>query len=160
MDPVILLPSSLASLLLLAFATSGYAEPQDAAPPPPGTIRSTLRIQRVIVRVPTAAVSTAGAPVRALPPINWVERRADRCVPMSSLASAAITRPDSVDLTLTGGRRLRARLGDDCPALDFYQGFYLRPTSDGMVCASRDSIRSRSGGQCRIEGFRALVPGR
>jgi hypothetical protein len=32
--------------------------------------------------------------------------------------------------------------------------------ADRKVCASRDSIRSRSGGECRIASFRALVPAR
>ncbi|GAA0733061.1 hypothetical protein [Sphingomonas japonica] len=116
--------------------------------------------QRIVIRVPrltAARTSMANAP---LPPIRWVERDTDRCIAASSLAGAAVTRPDSVDLVLSGGRRLRANLGSACPALDFYNGFYLRPTSDGMVCARRDAFRSRSGGECRIEAFRALVPAR
>jgi len=95
-----------------------------------------------------------------LPPIRWVEKKADKCVPAIDLAAAAITGTDSVDLVLNGGKRLRARFGADCPALDFYSGFYVKMTNDGKVCARRDSIRSRSGGECRIESFRALVPAR
>jgi len=45
-----------------------------------------------------------------------------------------------------------------CPALDFYSGFYLRPSADGQVCADRDTVHARSGGQCGIERFRTLVP--
>ncbi|MFV0623988.1 hypothetical protein ACBY01_08275 [Sphingomonas sp. ac-8] len=122
-------------------------------------MRTEVRIQRIIMRVPRMDVTPA-ASMRALPAITWVEKRADRCVPVDELAAVSITRPDSVDLMLTGGKRLRARLEDDCPSLDFYSGFYLKPTADGKFCASRDTIRSRSGGQCRVASFRMLVPSR
>ena len=51
--------------------------------------------------------------------------------------------------------RVRAKIDDDCPAIDFYGGFYLQPEDD-RVCAKRDEIRSRMGGSCRIERFRSL----
>jgi len=53
--------------------------------------------------------------------------------------------------------RGRAQLDEDCPALDFYNGFYLTP-QNGKVCAKRDDIHSRMGRSCRIERFRRLVP--
>lgn len=81
-------------------------------------------------------------------------------MPLAALAGAAITQPDSVDLFLRGGARLRARLDDDCPALDYYSGFYVRPTADGQVCERRDSLHTRAGGQCTIERFRSLQPDR
>lgn len=135
-------------------------EPQASQQPGRVVGQVTVR-QRVIIRVPAMPVSrTSLAPTPALPPIVWVERDAPKCVPASALSAASILRPDSVDLVLTGGKRLRARLGDECPALDFYSGVYLKRTRDGMICADRDMIRSRSGGECRIENFRRLVPRR
>ena len=56
------------------------------------------------------------------------------------------------------GGRIRARLGSTCPALDYYSGFYITPGSDGFVCAEREVIRSRVGGQCEIDGFLSLRP--
>ena len=69
-----------------------------------------------------------------------------------------ITNPKEVDLVLTGGKRIRAKLGKDCRPLGFYQGFYLRPTQDGMICADRDAIKVRSGASCPIDDFKLLVP--
>jgi hypothetical protein len=152
-------PKSVSALLLLTLAAPMAGAQQRVGAPQGGMVRTEVRIQRIIVRVPRMDVTPAAAS-RALPAITWVEKRTDRCVPVANLAAVSITRPDSVDLLLAGGKRLRARLEDDCPTLDFYSGFYLKPTSDGMVCASRDSIRSRSGGQCRISSFRMLVPSR
>ncbi|HCB77015.1 MAG TPA: hypothetical protein DEP91_12740 [Sphingomonas bacterium] len=151
-------------LLTLSLPPDPGFQAQVARAPAPGT-RTMIRIERhMVVRVPRmslapslAAPASAAAP---LPPISWTERKAEQCVPVAALAGASITRPDSVDLVLSGGRRMRARLGDDCPALGFYSGFYIRPPADGQICARRDSIRSRSGGECRIEGLRALIPSR
>jgi len=152
------------ALLLLALpgaAQRRVSNPQQAAPQGAVTVRTEVRIQRMVVRVPRAPISPASfsAP-RPLPPIQWVEKHADRCVPIQDLAAVTVSRPDSVDLLLNGGKRLRARLADDCAAVDFYAGLYFKPTGDGRMCASRDVIRSRSGGQCRIAQFRALVPAR
>lgn len=107
--------------------------------------------RRVIIRVP------AGPPPKATR-IRWVEKKGPKCIPLTGLAAAAITRPDAVDLVLRGGTRLRAQLADECPAIDYYSGFYLLPSADGMVCADRDAIHSRAGGRCQIERFRTLVP--
>jgi hypothetical protein len=63
---------------------------------------------------------------------------------------------NSVDLIFRDRSRIRARLERSCPALDYYHGFYLSPTKDGQICADRDTIRSRMGGQCGIDKFRSL----
>lgn len=125
-----------------------------------GTRMAQVRIQQhIVIRVPRPdAIRRVSTPAAPLPPIAWVERDADKCVQMNRLAGAAITRSDSVDLVLVGGKRVRAKLGKECPALDFYSGFYVRPTKDGMVCAKRDTFRSRAGGECRIKAFRTLIP--
>lgn len=111
--------------------------------------------ERIVVRIQRAAPA---APLPSAPVL--VEKKAPKCIAMDTLAGALITRPGYVDLVVAGGRRLRAHLGDDCPGIDFYGGFYLKPTRDGKVCAGRDAVRARSGGQCRIERFRTLVPAR
>lgn len=155
--------------LLLAATTALLLPPlppgdgRKATPASVGVTRvAQVRIQQhFVIRVPRPdTVRRLSAPAAPLPPIAWVEKDADKCVKMQSLAGATITRPDSVDLFLSGGKRLRAKLGDECPALDFYTGFYVKPTKDGMICAKRDVFRSRAGGECRIKAFRTLIPQR
>ena len=112
--------------------------------------------QRIVVRVPRLPDPPAPreqAPQRAP---EWKEKKAEKCVAINTIAAASVTRIDSVDLITATGRRLRARFDDDCRAIDFYAGFYLRRTVDGMLCARRDAIRSRSGDFCRIEAFKIL----
>lgn len=152
--------------LTLATAPTLAAEPQQSrtapAPPPRMTVTSVTVQQRMVIRVPRLPIGRtpiAGA-ATALPPLRWSEKKTGKCVPVGQLAAATIAGPDSVDLLLNGGKRIRARFDDDCRALDFYSGFYVKMPSDGNVCASRDVIHSRSGGECRIRSFRALVPTR
>jgi hypothetical protein len=64
---------------------------------------------------------------------------------------------EQVDFLLGNGVRVRAKFDERCPALDFYGGFYLK-TEDQRLCAGRDAVRSRMGGDCTIERFKHLVP--
>lgn len=116
------------------------------------TIRQ--RMERVIVRIRTPR-SAAPAPAQ-----RWKEKKGPRCMATDAIAGAAVTQGDAVDFVLKGGTRLRAHLEDDCPALDYYGGFYLAPTADRKICADRDSIHARSGGECEITRLRTLVPDR
>lgn len=154
-------PLPIPFFLLSLFVTPLEAA-QDRSAPRQGTVRTTVRIQQhIIVRVPRVSLPRQPIAYPApLPPISWTERRAAECVPVQTLAGASVTRSDSVDLLLAGGKRMRARFNADCPTIDFYAGLYVRPASDGQLCARRDSVRSRSGGECRIETFSALVPTR
>ena len=110
--------------------------------------------QRVVVRVPR--MESPRAPM--LPPIEWKEKKGPACVPVSELGGAIVTARDRIDLVMRGGKRVRAQLDDDCPGVDFYRGFYLKPAADGMVCAGRDVVRARSGAKCPVKRFRKLVP--
>ena len=103
----------------------------------------------MIIRVPVRPLRTTE--------FEWVERKGPRCLPASVIRSALLTGPDHVDLVLAQKQRIRATFDDDCPALDFYGGFYLK-TEDEQVCARRDSVHSRMGVSCRIARFRHLVP--
>jgi hypothetical protein len=121
-------------------------------PPDAGQAYAQVTIhERIIIRVPT----------RTPPPrqtVTYVERKAAKCQPMKDIAASAVVKPDHIDIIYRGGLRLRAELENACPALEFYGGFYIQPTRDGQICAGRDAIRSRSGGECQIKRFRKLVP--
>lgn len=89
---------------------------------------------------------------------DWKEKKAPKCIAMSMVGGISISRPDSIDLVLRGNQFIRARLEKGCPSIDFYSGFYLKPTKDGRLCEDRDTIHSRTGGACLIDKFHTLVP--
>lgn len=119
-----------------------------AATGAPGERVTSLVVQdQLIIRVP----------VRPPPGrFEWVERGGPRCIVAGAIRGAYLAGSDHVDFLTRQGRRVRAEFADDCPALDFYEGFYLNP-EDHLVCAGRDVIRSRIGGSCRIKSFHLLV---
>lgn len=111
----------------------------------------TLR-SRITIRIQAAQSASP------IPFIELKEKRGPKCVPMANILGAAVIAGNSVDFILRGGTRVRAKFESDCPALDFYSGFYLTPGADGQVCADRDAVHSRAGGECSIDKFRTLVP--
>ena len=89
--------------------------------------------------------------------IEWKESKGPKCLDSGRIAGAMLSGPSSIDFVLTDRRRFRAQMDNECPALDFYKGFYLQP-DDERICAKREFVRSRVGGSCRIERFRSLKP--
>ncbi|MBS0480058.1 MAG: hypothetical protein JSR79_12260 [Proteobacteria bacterium] len=133
--------------LLMTLATAASAPLAPAFGEPAGQTSITGRI---VIRVEST--------MRAIPaPVRWVEKSGPKCVTASQLAGAIVNGTDSVDLVLKGGDRVRALLDDDCTALGYYGGFYLKTASDGQVCARRDTIRTRSGDSCAIGKFKRLI---
>ena len=119
----------------------------------PGTVNSVTRLviqDEVILRVPVQ-------PHPVAPQIAWVERKGPKCIPAFAIRRAMLSGPEQVDFILANRARVRAEFDEDCPALDFYGGFYLQPADD-RLCAGRDAVHSRIGGSCTIERFKHLVP--
>lgn len=143
------------ALLMMAAAIAAQGSPR-RMPGPDGSFeiaQMTIR-SRITVRIQSG-------PDPAPPPfLELREKKGPRCVPMATIAGAAVIAGNSVDFILRGGGRVRARFNSNCPALDFYSGFYLTPGSDGRVCADRDAVHSRAGGECAIDKFRTLAPKR
>ena len=92
-----------------------------------------------------------------LPEIEWVEKKGPKCVPVAAIQRALLSGSEQVDFILENRARIRAQFDEDCPALDFYGGFYLQP-QDESLCARRDAVHSRIGSSCMIERFKQLVP--
>jgi hypothetical protein len=120
----------------------------------PGTVSGSvtrLIVQdEVILRVPVQ-------PRPLLPEIEWIEHKGPKCIPATVIRRALLSGPSQVDFILANRARIRAQFDEDCPALDFYGGFYLQPADD-RVCVRRDAVYSRIGGSCTIKRFKQLEP--
>lgn len=137
---------TLPSLLALLPFLLGMAAFQG---PAGGTVTRVWVQEELIVRVPVRPRP------RAL--VEWEEDKGPRCIAEDEIIGASSSGRDHVDFVLADRRRLRATFDEDCPALDFYGGFYLKLDGEN-VCARRDFIYSRVGGSCRIDRFNALTP--
>lgn len=119
--------------------------------------------QRIIWRVspmPSTARDTASALMplgpRSAPAL--VERKMDKCLPMSAIAGGQAQAGSRLILFLRDRRMVAANLERACSARDFYSGFYVdKPNADGRLCVDRDRILARSGARCEISSFRLLV---
>ena len=139
---------NLVLLLSLLPALTGLAAVQAASDFP--QVQRVIIEQQVVVRVPVR-------PRSPQPVFDWIERDGPKCIHERYLAGAMVTGPNQVDFVMRNSRRYRARLGANCPGLDFYSGFYLNPKDD-TICAGRDEIYSRVGGSCPIAQFQRLEP--
>jgi hypothetical protein len=144
------------ALLLVGMITTPDAAPPPARAPYPSAPASAEYAQ-LIVRKQIVIRSIRLRPVAPGPDIaEWKEAKGPKCVPANAIAGAFLLGQSSVDLILRDRTRIRAQLESACPALDYYYGFYISPGPDGMVCADRDAVRSRMGGECAIDRFRTL----
>ena len=122
-----------------------------AQPSAVGQTVTRLIIQdEVILRVPVQ-------PRPLMPAIEWVEKKGPKCIPAAAIQRALLSGSEQVDFVLANHARIRAQFDEDCPALDFYRGFYLQP-EDEQLCARRDAIHSRIGTSCTIDRFKQLIP--
>ena len=133
--------SLLLTLLPTMFGLTAAAQPDQ--------VRTMVVQEEVIMRIPVRT--------RLQPMFDWVERKGPKCVDAAEIRAARVHKQTQVDFLLQDRGMLRAKLSDDCPALDFYNGFYVTP-ENGKLCVRRDSIHLRMGGSCRIERFRRLIP--
>ena len=119
------------------------------SPPERQSVRRVVINEELVISIPIRP-----RPSRRL---DWSEHKGPKCIPVERIAGAMWSGPSSIDFVLRDRSRIRAVMDDECPALDFYKGFYLQP-DDARICAKRESIQNRVGGSCRIERFRRLVP--
>lgn len=117
----------------------------------PQSVTRLIMQDEVILRVPLQ-------PRPMAPQIDWIEAKGLKCIPTAAIRRAFLSGPEQVDFVLASRNRVRAQFDEDCPALDFYGGFYLQPQDDGRLCVRRDAIHSRMGGSCTIKKFKLLIP--
>lgn len=132
---------------MLAVPVASQPRPQRRPPAPQSFDGEAWR--RVPVR-PGGTMDPAATP-RPAPPRSGRQR----CIDIGTVAGAQIYGDSAIELTMKGGGRWRMHLAQECPALSFYQGFYYQQKQAGLICAGRDAIGARSGGEC---GIAAIVP--
>lgn len=144
-----------------AGASPAVAEALEVLDPSQDPFANQVRIeQRVIIRIaprdpsirPSMLAEMAPQSVRS----RIIERKIGKCVPVSGIAAV---QPDGGRLLLfmRDQRLVAASLEKACRARDFYRGFYLERTGDGLLCVERDQLHSRAGASCGLSKLRQLV---
>lgn len=86
-----------------------------------------------------------------------VERRMSQCVSVGAIAGVQPDGPSRLVLFMRDQRIVSASLEKSCNARDFYSGFLVERSADGMICAGRDRLLARSGANCALGRLRQLV---
>lgn len=124
--------------------------------------RDQVRIeQRVIIRVAPASTQARQALIANLQrdemSTQLQERPLKRCVRMANIAGVQSGPQNRLLLFMRDRRIVSAALEKTCNARDFYSGFYVERTEDGMFCTGRDTLQSRTGASCGVRRFAHLV---
>ena len=120
--------------------------------------------QQITIRIAPRAPSNAGArmdmfsetPERSAPQ-RLIERSMGKCLPLDGVAGVQIAGMNKLVLFLRDTRVVTAGLDKGCNAQDFYAGFYVARSADGMMCAGRDKLQARSGASCKLGKLHQLV---
>lgn len=132
--------------LLMPISTPALAQPRPAVPlPVPQRSYDMLSPWSRMNIAPGNERPTPAAPMR--PPS---ERSRHTCIAVDAIASAQLIGDSAVELIMNDGQHWRMLLAEECPGISFYHGFYYRRGRDGTLCAGRDVIGARSGGECAI----------
>lgn len=117
--------------------------------------------QRVIIRISPRVAPRPNSLLAELPqsspPPRYVERKMADCIAIKSIAGVQTQGAKRLILYLRDRRMVRATLEKSCLARDFYSGFYIERSEDGMLCINRDRLQSRAGASCAIGSMRQLV---
>lgn len=88
---------------------------------------------------------------------RFIERKFGKCLPMSGIVGVQPGSGRKLLLIMRDDRMFTAELEKGCQARDFYSGFLVAKSSDGMICKERDKLRARSGATCEVNGFRQII---
>jgi hypothetical protein len=121
--------------------------------------------QRIIIRIAPGLPSRDlrderrslfGPAGRPLAP-RMEERKMTQCLAVAGIAGVQPDGPTRLMLFMRDQRIVSAALEKSCNARDFYSGFLVERSTDGMICAGRDKLLSRSGSNCALGKLKQLV---
>lgn len=119
--------------------------------------------QRIIIRIaprgpaaPDSRVNLMADLPRSAAP-RFKEKSMPKCVPASGIAGVQIAPENHLVLFMRDSRLVSTQLEKSCNARDFYSGFYVQRSGDGMICSGRDKLQSRNGASCKLGKLKQLV---
>lgn len=127
-----------------------------------GQVQNQVRIeQRVVIRIsPQSGSARSGfaAEQSGVPTTpRYFERPMGRCIKVRDIAAVQAVAGNRLMLHMHDRGLVSAQLETACRARDFYSGFYVERSDDGMICVNRDRLQARTGASCQLSQMRQLV---
>jgi hypothetical protein len=88
---------------------------------------------------------------------RFQERPMKRCVAMANIAGVQSGPRNRLILFMRDRNIVSAALEKTCSVRDFYSGFYVERSEDGLLCSGRDMLQSRTGASCGVQRMAHLV---
>lgn len=85
------------------------------------------------------------------------EQPMKRCVPLSNIAGVQSGPENRLILFMRDRHIVSAALEKACSAREFYSGFYVERSDDGLLCSGRDMLQSRTGASCGVQRLAHVV---
>lgn len=136
------------------------AETRESVDPTDELAAAQVRIERrVTVRIAPIGPAMRDSLIADVRPVlpRMSERKMGKCVPVAAIAAVQPDAGSRLLLFMRDRRLISASLEKACSARDFYSGFYIERSADGMLCVDRDRLQSRTGSQCQVSRMRQLV---
>lgn len=121
-----------------------------------------VRIERrVIIRVaprrPVASPNMLSELQSARPVQRMSVRKRVKCVPTAEIGGVQADPGNQLILFMRRHRMVGVSLEKGCRARDFYSGFYVERSPDGLICSGRDVLHSRAGARCEVSKLYVLA---
>lgn len=114
--------------------------------------------QRVVIRIaPQGTVNQIIVRENSSVRPKFKERKTGDCLSLGGIEGVRVNSDHRLLLFMRDHRLIGANMDESCQARHFETGFYVDRSSDGLLCANRDMLRSRSGASCSVSRLRELV---
>ncbi|MGD9665175.1 MAG: hypothetical protein AB7U34_08235 [Novosphingobium sp.] len=122
-----------------------------------------VRIERrVIIRIaphrPFARPDMLADMQSAQPMPRLSVRKKIKCLPASEIGGVQVDPDNRLILFMRRHRMVGVSLEKGCRAREFYSGFYVERSPDGLICSGRDILQSRAGARCEVSKLHVLAP--
>ena len=84
-------------------------------------------------------------------------RKRVKCVPTAEIGGVQADPGNQLILFMRRHRMVGVSLEKGCRARDFYSGFYVERSPDGLICSGRDVLHSRAGARCEVSKLYVLA---
>lgn len=88
---------------------------------------------------------------------RFIEKKMGKCVPVAGIVGVQPGGGNRLIMMMKDRRVVSAALSKSCQSRDYYSGFLVAKSADGMICQGRDQLLARNGANCQVSGFRQII---
>lgn len=130
----------------------------------PGTAQQVRIEERITIRVAPRPSPMAMMPSMFAQELDsgadgprYIEKKMGKCVPVASIVGVQPGGGNRLIMMMKDRRVVSAALSKSCQSRDYYSGFLVAKSADGMICQGRDQLLARNGANCQVSGFRQII---